>query len=208
VLSKATEFGEALIDQMAWQKGEILSIFSANDIDVAPCTYGALYAGAIVSPANPSYSAEEFAYMLKDAGAKAIVTQQAFLPIVMEASRLANIPEEHIILIGDDTSTPFDSKDASMLVFDDMCRKACSGKRRAGRRAMDPDKDLAFLVYSSGTTGLPKGVMLSHTNIISDVLMITGSVGKYYNHKDDKFLGVLPFYHIYGMLDPVMSRTY
>ena len=64
---------------------------------------------------------------------------------------------------------------------------------------MDPDKDLAFLVYSSGTTGLPKGVMLSHRNVISDLLMIKSAMGKWYSGGQDKILGVLPFYHIYGL---------
>ena len=68
------------------------------------------------------------------------------------------------------------------------------------RERLDPDNDLAFLVYSSGTTGLPKGVMLSHLNIVANVLMITSSVGRNYSWKSDKLLGILPFYHIYGEL--------
>ncbi|KAK5262692.1 hypothetical protein LTR40_014936, partial [Exophiala xenobiotica] len=51
----------------------------------------------------------------------------------------------------------------------------------------------------SGTTGLPKGVMLSHRNIIADLLMIKASMGKWYSSGQDKILGVLPFYHIYGL---------
>jgi len=73
-----------------------------------------------------------------------------------------------------------------------------SGTSRYRRRKLDPDRDLAFLAYSSGTTGPPKGVMLSHRNIVANVLMVTGSVGKYYSWDKDKFLGVLPFFHIYG----------
>ena len=63
---------------------------------------------------------------------------------------------------------------------------------------MHRDNDLAFLVYSSGTTGLPKGVMLSHGNIMADVLQVYGAVGKSYTSGKDKILGVLPFFHIYG----------
>lgn len=67
------------------------------------------------------------------------------------------------------------------------------------RRKLDPENDLAFLVYSSGTTGLPKGVMLSHRNVVADLCLIKGSVGHHYASGKDKILGVLPFFHIYGL---------
>jgi 4-coumarate--CoA ligase len=73
---------------------------------------------------------------------------------------------------------------------------------------MDPDKDLAFIAYSSGTTGLPKGVMLSHRNIVANILMIRGAVGKWYGSGSDKFLGVLPFFHIYGLTGLVHQPLY
>lgn len=166
-----------------------MSVFSLNDVDVGPCTYGALYAGGIVSPANPGYSADELAYMLKDAGAKALATQKALLPVALEAAKAAGIPRNRIILVGEEKDDGFEHFTSILTT---------SVKKPSPRPRLDSDKDLAFLAYSSGTTGLPKGVMLSHRNIIADVLMITGSVGKYYNSKDDKFLGVLPFFHIYG----------
>jgi len=73
---------------------------------------------------------------------------------------------------------------------------------------MDPDKDLAFIAYSSGTTGLPKGVMLSHQNIVANILMIQGAVGKWYRSGSDKLLGVLPFFHIYGLTGLVLQPLY
>lgn len=73
---------------------------------------------------------------------------------------------------------------------------------------MDPKKDLAFLVYSSGTTGHPKGVMLSHENIVANTLMIKVAEGgnlSWKGGKDgrgDKILAFLPFYHIYVLTPP------
>jgi 4-coumarate--CoA ligase len=129
--------------------------------------------------------------MLADSGAKAIATQKPLLPVVLKAAQIAKLPRERIILLGED-------RDPEMRFKHFTSIRKTSGTNRYRRRRLDPDKDLAFLAYSSGTTGLPKGVMLSHRNIIANLLMITGSVGKYYSWDQDKFLGVLPFYHIYG----------
>ncbi|KAG9665033.1 acetyl-CoA synthetase-like protein, partial [Aureobasidium melanogenum] len=181
-------FGNGLRKHFDWRKGDVLSIISPNDIDIAPCTYGALYVGGVVSPANPAYTPSELGYMLKDSGAKVLLTATALLPTVKEAAKLANIPFENILVLGKE-------RDATTKHFLDIC----DNESRNVRPTLNPNQDLAFLVYSSGTTGLPKGVMLSHTNIIADVLMIGTGVGQAYDGGKDKILGILPFYHIYGL---------
>lgn len=170
-------------------KGDVISVFTENDVDVGPLTYGALYAGCIVSPANPAYSVEEFAYMLKDAGAKAVITQADLLPSARQAAALAGIPDNKIILLGAKRIS-----EGAPLHFE----KVLNSNASMQRVTIDPVKDLAFLVYSSGTTGLPKGVMLNHKNVVADILMINFSVGDAYNWEADRLLGVLPFFHIYG----------
>lgn len=187
----AQGFGNALIDDLDWQRGDVLCVFSPNDVDYAPCVYGTLYAGGVVAPANPGYSASELAHILKDAGAKAIITQHGLLRVASEAAKIANIPQTKIILIGADTGPGGPAKH-----FTNMLKS--SNSKGSGRVKLDPDTDLSFLAYSSGTTGLPKGVMLSHRNIISDVLMVKHSVGHNYRSGEDRILGVLPFFHIYG----------
>lgn len=201
VKSTAIAFGEGLRDLWEWQKGDVMNVFALNDIDIGPCTYGVLHAGGIVSPANPGYSAEELAFMFKDAGAKAVVTQRALLPVALKAAKMAGMPEDRIILLGEE-------RDPGMRFKHFTAIRKASGTNRYRRRKLNPDTDLAFLAYSSGTTGLPKGVMLSHRNIISDVLMITGSVGKSYNWEQDKILGVLPFFHIYGLTGLIHQPLY
>ena len=189
VKAAATTFGEGLCNLWDWQKGDILGIYAPNDIDYASVVFGAFFAGGIVSPANPAYSPDELAFQLKNAGASALATTKAFLPNARKAAEQAGIPSDRICLIGE-------QKDDSVKHWSNI--RKTSGTQRYRRRQMNPEKDLAFLVYSSGTTGLPKGVMLSHRNVIADLCLIKGSVGHHYGH-DDKMLGVLPFFHIYGL---------
>ncbi|KIW73503.1 hypothetical protein PV04_01616 [Phialophora macrospora] len=192
VKEAASAFGAGLRNLWDWQKGDVLNVYAPNDIDFSPIVFGVFFAGGIVSPANPAYSADELAFQLNNSGSKAIVTTTDFLSTALKAAKKSNIPEDRVILLGSKRDPSHRAKHWTNI-------RKTSGASRYRRRKMDPDKDLAFLVYSSGTTGLPKGVMLSHRNIIADLLMIKGAVGKWYEGGKDKILGVLPFYHIYGL---------
>ena len=170
----------------------MLNIYAPNDIDFCPIVYGVFFAGGTVSPANPAYSADELAFQLKNSESKAIVTTTDFLSTAIKAAKQSNIPEGRVILLGSKRDPNHRFKHWTNI-------RKTSGASRYRRRKVDPDKDLAFLVYSSGTTGLPKGVMLNHRNVIADLLLIKGAVGHWYATGKDKILGVLPFFHIYGL---------
>jgi 4-coumarate--CoA ligase len=191
IKSLATLFGEGLRNQWDWQKDEVLALYAPNDVDIGPIIYGTFFAGGIVTPANPGYSADELAYQLNNSGAHALATTKQFLPTALEAAQKVNIPSDRVILLGDE-------KDNTHRVKHWTNIRKTSGALRYRRRRSKPE-DLAFLAYSSGTTGLPKGVMLTHRNIVSDLLLVKGAVGNWYSSASDKFLGVLPFFHIYGL---------
>jgi 4-coumarate--CoA ligase len=185
----ATTFGQGLLECWNWQKDEVLALYAPNDIDVGPVIYGTLYAGGIVTPANPGYSVDELAYQIKNAGARAVVTTAQFLSTAVSAAEKVGIKKECVIILGG-----VESKDAQH--WRDLTPAKQQGMMK--RRTANP-QDLAFLAYSSGTTGLPKGVMLSHRNIIADLLIMQHAVGHSYSSSSAKFLGVLPFFHIYGL---------
>lgn len=108
--------------------------------------------------------------------------------------------------MGEDTDRPEPESGVGWLPdLLEHARKVVKDKGVKERVKVDSEKDLAFLVYSSGTTGLPKGVMLSHSNVVSNLFMVHSSEGTIMHWKRDKVLSVLPYYHIYGMSFPLTS---
>lgn len=166
-----------------------------------------------MTTANPAYTADELAFQLRDSGARAIVTQRHLLDTALKAASQAGIPEDMIILLGDARDEKFRFKHFSSI-------KNLAGTSRYRRTKLHPTKDIAFLPYSSGTTGKPKGVMLCHQNITSDTAMIQATEGEPSlswrggpDGKGDKLIAFLPFFHIYGMfcihaLQPVSSKGF
>ena len=197
VRSTAIEFGQGLKDNWDWGKGDVLALYTPNDVDLPAVIWGCHWAGGVISPANPAYRAEELAFQLKDAGAKGLVTQKKFLDTAREACAAAGLSERRIILIGDD-------RDATRTFMHVTSMRNLSGVTRYRRARIDPKTDLAFLVYSSGTTGYPKGVMLTHTNIVSNILMLVVAEGNNLtwnggmDGRGDRIIALLPFFHIYG----------
>lgn len=198
VRSTALDFGTGLAAVWEWKKNDVLAIYSPNCIDTPAVLWGTHWAGGIVSPANPGYTVDELVFQLKDCGAKALVTQKAYLKNAVAACKKVGIEEDRIILIGDERDETMRFKHFSHI-------RNLAGTSRYRKAKINPEKDLAFLVYSSGTTGHPKGVMLSHRNIVANVGMITIVEGRNLrwnggrNNEGDKLLAFLPFFHIYGL---------
>jgi len=193
----ASDFGKGLKGLWDWQKGDVLGLYTPNHLDTPAVTWGCHYAGGVVSPANPGYTADELAFQLKDSGAQALVTQLPQLKTALEACKKVGMPEDRIILMGD--------KDNEGRFKHFTSVRNISGTQRYRRTKVDPANDLAFLVYSSGTTGHPKGVMLTHRNIVANTLMILAAEGPISNQPrpdfpdGDVILAFLPFFHIYGL---------
>ncbi|KAI1333365.1 hypothetical protein F5Y16DRAFT_11707 [Xylariaceae sp. FL0255] len=198
----AIEFGRGLRSQWGFKKGDVLGFFSPNSVDYSPAIFGVHYAGGVVTTANPSYTAKELAFQLKDSGAKGIVTQLPTLPLVREVAATLGLPEDRILLLGDRRDPAGQFKHFTELKHSGLLSSLYSGQTR-----VDPKRDLAFLVYSSGTTGLPKGAQLTHTNMVANLAQLefldTKFNGVYHeggpDGQGDKQLAISPFFHVYGL---------
>ena len=143
--STALDFGKGLKALWDWKKGDVLALYTPNSIDTPSIIWGTHWAGGIISPANPGYNVTELAFQLKDSGAKALATQKPFLENARKACKEAGIGEDRIILLGD-------QRDETARFKHFLNVRNISGTTRYRRAKVDPKKDLAFLVYSSGTT--------------------------------------------------------
>jgi acyl-CoA synthetase (AMP-forming)/AMP-acid ligase II len=165
-----------------FKKGDVLGILSPNVPEYAMAFHGVALLGGIVTPINPLYTDNEIAHQLKDAGAKLLVTVPQFLDKAREAATEAGI--EELFVFGEaEGATPF----ATLLEEDGEVPDV----------EINPREDLVALPYSSGTTGLPKGVMLTHHNLVSNLCQMRGLD---YFTEDDTLICVLPLFHIYGLV--------
>ncbi|KAF2108962.1 4-coumarate-CoA ligase-like protein [Lophiotrema nucula] len=207
VKASAIDFGKGLKALWDWQKGDVLALYTPNCIDTPAITWGTHWAGGILSPANPGYTVDELAFQLKDSGAKGLVTQLPYIKTAKEAAKKVGLPEDRVILIGDGRSSDGLTKHFTSI-------RNTSGATRYRRTKLKPSEDLAFLVYSSGTTGHPKGVMLTHRNIVANTMMIKAGEGGSLHWKGgatgegDKILAFLPFFHIYGLTCLIHQSIY
>ncbi len=160
------------------QKGDRVAIFSGNSAEYFIAFYAILFAGGTVTTLNPLYKERELLHQLEDAGASAIFAMGPLVPLVEKVRE--HLPAlKHIFPIEGVWTLAGEAADDPKPV------------------RINPLEDLAALPYSSGTTGLPKGVMLTHYNLTSNVrqTLTTGISSGYSTNLD-----FLPFFHIYGMV--------
>jgi acyl-CoA synthetase (AMP-forming)/AMP-acid ligase II len=158
--------------------GDAVALLAPNMPEWLVAAYGVMAAGGVVTGVNPLSTAAEVAGQLADADARFLVTVPPFLPIARQAAG-----DREIILVGPAT--------AGVTAFADLLQHA--GEPPDVR--LDPATDLALLPYSSGTSGLPKGVMLTHRALVANVLQQECAIPF---RDDDRVLAVAPFFHAVG----------
>ena len=184
-----SKVGSALLKRGV-RKGDVLAIISPNSAAFGVQFFATVAIGCTVTPMNPTFTKTEMAYQLKDSGAKYVATTSALLQVVREAAKEVGIPDSSLIVLDGEGSSPHSS-------FHSLLQDSGS-QFPVGGASVDPE-DIVCLPYSSGTTGLPKGVMLTHTNMIANVLQMDHPKILDMRGPNSHILGVLPFFHIYGL---------
>jgi acyl-CoA synthetase (AMP-forming)/AMP-acid ligase II len=163
--------------------GQVLAIMAPNLPEYAVWFHGAAMTGGTVTTINPTYTAPEVHHQLTDAGATIMVTVPMFLDTAREAVKDTKV--ETIYVFGDFDDDSNDAKPVDELMGEPLTEHA----------TVDLD-DTVVLPYSSGTTGLSKGVMLTHRNLVANVVQTVEPAAL---REDETIIAVLPFFHIYGM---------
>ncbi|SFS17775.1 4-coumarate--CoA ligase [Microbacterium sp. cf046] len=161
----------------------VVGLLCPNAPAFATVFHGILRVGAIVTTINSLYTAGEIEKQLRDAGATWLITVTPLLPQAKAAASAVGIADNHLIVLDGAEGHP-------------NLRDLLTEQSPAPEVTFDPATHIAVLPYSSGTTGIPKGVMLTHRNLVANVQQCRASIDL---RDTDRVLAVLPFFHIYGM---------
>ena len=185
--------------KMGFEKGDVLCIVSPNSPEYPAVLLGTLRSGGVVTACNPGGTGEEIASQISGTGAKVVATVPACLPVVRKALSSTGVAAK-VIVIG---SKP---QNISRNLISYQCMLKHPG-HIYDAVPTEPDS-VAILPFSSGTTGVPKGVMLTNSNIASNILQLIHHELYDPNRNELSRLGLLPFFHMYGMSVVLLSSLY
>ncbi len=200
----------AALEALGVKKGDRVAIHLPNSTQFPIAFFGALSIGAIVVPCNPMYVARELAYQLKDSGAETIVTMTRFYDLVKEIQPQTELKNIIVTNIKDyfpgmlrflyTVAKEKKEGDRVTLAAEDYSfsnlMKAHAGKKPRPVK-VDPE-DRALYMYTGGSTGVSKGAVLQHRNLLANALQVKSWCSDLEEGKET-FLAVLPFFHSYGM---------
>ena len=206
------DFAAWLQAQSELAAGDRIAIMMPNLLQYPIALLGALRAGLVVVNVNPLYTARELKHQLKDSGAKAIVVLEHFAATVQEVLPDTDVKIVLTTEVGDmlkplkGALINFVLRKVKKMIkpwhiahaqkFKAALQQGASQPRAAAALKLE---DLAFLQYTGGTTGLSKGAMLSHSNIVSNVLQAKAYVGNSLQDGKEVAITALPLYHIFSL---------
>jgi len=211
LLTWSYQFANALVSRGV-KKGDRVAIMLPNLPQTVIAYYGALFAGAVVVMTNPLYTERELVHQLNDSGAETLIALDLLYNRVMSVK--ASTPLKHIIFTGISDYLPTVKKWVYPLVqrkqgqkppaiaYDNQIEPFLSVIKESATNLVevevDPVEDLALLQYTGGTTGVAKGVMLTHMNLVANTVQCGEILYKMTPGKE-RIIGALPFFHVYGM---------
>ncbi|KAF2095601.1 acetyl-CoA synthetase-like protein [Rhizodiscina lignyota] len=191
------------LDRLGVKTGEVAMIFTPNQIFV-PVTYlGIVGSRRVFSGSNPAYTVQEMIYQIQNTECKVILAHPSLTKHALDAAEGAGFPKERIFQLSEHPTRPLHGvKDWREMIGTPQEADAYQWK------PMTPEESVSTVAtvnYSSGTTGLPKGVCVSHANLIANAeqhifMKYEGKPFGRDNHPPERWIGFLPLYHAYGQL--------
>jgi acyl-CoA ligase (AMP-forming) (exosortase A-associated) len=175
------------------QRGERVGVYLEKRFETVIALFAAAAAGCVLVPLNPLLKPRQVSYILRDCNVRALVTSQARLRNLLDV--LPQCPDLEAIIVVEDSIDPQDLMTlhgVSLSTWKEFLA-AGAGSKRAPHRVID--SDLAAILYTSGSVGLPKGVVLSHRNMLTGAYSVSSYLE---NSADDRILAVLPLSFDYG----------
>jgi long-chain acyl-CoA synthetase len=184
-LVRRADAAAAAFQKLGLRPGDRVAVMVSNSPHFIEAFYGALTAGLVVVPINVTFTAEEVAHLLADSGARAVVVGAAFEPVLRGVREV--LPALEQVIVTGASSPPVGSQ---------TWKQFTSAGDRPEPVELDDDA-LALLQYTSGTTGRPKGAMLTHANLIANHEQMARTQLRV--EERDVVLCVLPLFHIYAL---------
>ena len=166
-------------------KGDVLALMAPNLPEYAVVFHGVAFAGGVITTINPTYTEREVHHQLLDSGATVLVTIPMFLETALAAAAGTQVEGVHVL-----GAPPGQELPEGAAPFTELL-----GAPLEQQVPVSPD-DVVALPYSSGTTGVSKGVMLTHRNLVANIAQVLVPAQM---REDERVIAVLPFFHIYGM---------
>ncbi|TAN04420.1 MAG: long-chain-fatty-acid--CoA ligase [Rhodanobacteraceae bacterium] len=218
---QSAAFAAYLANEWKLGRGDRLAIMLPNVLQYPIALFGALRAGLTVVNVNPLYTARELQHQLEDSGATTIVVLENFAATLQEAIGKTQVKHVIVTSIGDQLGFPkgplvsFAVKHIRKMVprwslpghqcFGDVLRRGAG--MRLPKVPLGHD-DIAFLQYTGGTTGVAKGAMLTHGNMVANTLQLATWVGKLFVQGEEQIITALPLYHIFSLTVNAILMTY
>ena len=197
-IEEKTRRVSSALNRSGFQKGNVLTLVAPNSPEFPVLFLATLASGGVIGTCNPSFTDDELTYQFKETTPKFVATVPSVLPTVQKAAERTGV--EKIILL-DDTEQDTDDLISYRSLVEDTGTLFSPA-------AVDAKNDIAVLLYSSGTTGFPKGVMLTHYTMIANISQLEHPEIFDYRQDGTCIMGLLPFYHIYGLIVILLSSLH
>ena len=196
------------LSRMGVGKGDCVGVMLPNCPQYVIAFYAITRLGAIVANVNPIYTPREVSLVAKDSGMRVLVTLDALAPTVQGVQADTNIATIITTSVKEYSGHPADAPPAPAGTVSFTALIAGVAEPQLPRIEIDAEQDVAALVYTGGTTGVPKGAMLTHYNLYTAALQCALWGGDFFPRGEGAFLLVIPYFHVYGLVVGVVFATW